>query len=86
MIKQDQEETKGIVENKDIVKQSALEKVVMQWAGKTDTELPGGSLAEVAVTNPLLVLGYMQGLHIDQVEVVSVNNADGVLTYPPYWE
>lgn len=72
--------------NNPIVKQDALENSVMERAGKTDAELPGGSLAEVAVTNPLLVLGYMKGLHINQVEVLNVNNADGALTYPPYWQ
>jgi exopolyphosphatase / guanosine-5'-triphosphate,3'-diphosphate pyrophosphatase len=34
----------------------------------------------------LLVLGYMQALHINQINVVSVNNADGALTNPPYWQ
>lgn len=69
-----------------MVQQEELEKAVMKFAGKTDQELPGGSLAEVAVTNPLLVLGYMKGLHINKVEVLNVNNADGALTYPPYWQ
>ncbi len=67
------------------VKAKELDKKVMQLAGKTDAELTGGSLAEVAVTNPLLVLGFMQGLHMDHVEVISVNNADGALAYPAYW-
>jgi exopolyphosphatase / guanosine-5'-triphosphate,3'-diphosphate pyrophosphatase len=69
-----------------IIHQDALEETVMKFADKTDEELDGGALAEVAVTNPLLVVGYMRGLHIDQVEVVSINNADGALTYPPYWQ
>ena len=69
-----------------IVHREALEKAVMKWANKTDAELPGDALAEVAVTNPLLVVGYMKGLHINQVEIVSVNNADGALTYPAYWQ
>jgi exopolyphosphatase/guanosine-5'-triphosphate,3'-diphosphate pyrophosphatase len=63
-----------------------LDEAVMKWANKTDSELPGGSLVEVTVTNPLLVLGYMQELHIKQVDILNVNNTDGVLTYPPYWE
>lgn len=68
------------------VHRQALEKAVMKWANQPDSELPGGSLVDVTVTNPLLVLGYMQGLDIKQVDVISVNNADGALTYPPYWE
>ncbi|MFI0434907.1 MAG: Ppx/GppA phosphatase family protein [Parachlamydiaceae bacterium] len=72
--------------NDQIVKHDALEEALMKRAGKTDAELPGGSLAEVSVTNPLLVLGYMKGLDIKEVKVISVNNADGALTYPAYWE
>jgi len=62
-----------------------LAAAVMHWVDKRDAELPGGPLAEVAVTNPLLVLGYMQGLKVTQVEIVNVNNTDGALTYPAYW-
>ena len=64
----------------------ALEKSIQPLIGKTDQELPGGALAEVAVSNPLLVLGYMKALQIPQITILSVNNADGALTYPPYWE
>ncbi len=74
-----------LVDNQ-IVQQDEVEKAVMKWADKTDEELPGGSLAEVAITNPLLVIGYMQGLYIHQVKVISVNNADGALSYPAYWQ
>ncbi len=69
-----------------LVQPDALEKAIKEMANKTDEQLPGGALAEVAVTNPLLVLGYMKELGIPQVEIVQVNNADGALTYPPYWE
>lgn len=72
--------------NDTLVQRDALETAVMKSANKPDSELPGGSLAEVAVTNPLLVLGYMKGLDIKKVEVVNVNNADGALTYPAYWQ
>jgi len=71
--------------NDSTVSEKALEKAVMQFSNKTDNELPGGSLVEVVVTNPLLVIGYMKGLQIHQIEVISVNNADGALSYPPYW-
>lgn len=66
--------------------QEKLAQAVIKLTNKTDQELPGGALAEVAVSNPLLVLGYMKALHIPQVEILSVNNADGALTYPAYWE
>lgn len=71
---------------KKVIAQTELESAVYKMANKTDQELPGGSLVEVAVTNPLLVLGYMEALNINQVDVVNVNNADGALTYPAYWE
>jgi exopolyphosphatase/guanosine-5'-triphosphate,3'-diphosphate pyrophosphatase len=75
-----------LVHNKQNVKQTELEKAIYSMVGKTDAELSGGALAEVAVSNPLLVLGYMKTLQIPEVEVLQVNNADGALTYPPYWE
>lgn len=64
--------------------QDNLEKAIMKMANKTDQELSG--LAEVAVSNPVLVLGYMKGLEIPKVTILSINNADGALTYPAYWE
>jgi exopolyphosphatase/guanosine-5'-triphosphate,3'-diphosphate pyrophosphatase len=72
--------------NSSVVYPDELEKAVRKLSNKTDAELPGGALAEVAVTNPLLVLGYMRGLAIHKAEIVSVNNADGALTYPAYWQ
>ncbi|MBA2367469.1 MAG: hypothetical protein H0V82_00410 [Candidatus Protochlamydia sp.] len=75
-----------LVSDKKVASAAELEQAVKKMVSKTDAELPGGSLVEVAVSNPVLVLGYMQALQIPQVEVVKVNNADGALTYPPYWE
>lgn len=72
--------------NHSTVNREALEKAVLALANKTDADLPGGALAEVAVTNPMLVFGYMVGLDIQKVEIINVNNADGALTYPPYWQ
>lgn len=73
---------KSLVKSKDVTSK-ALENSVMKLEGKTDAELEG--LPDVAVTNPLLVLGFMKGLNIPQVQVISVNNADGALAYPAYW-
>lgn len=72
--------------NNQIVKQKELQKAVFQLANKTDAELPGKTFADVAVSNPLMILGYMEELQIPQVEVVNVNNTDGALTYPLYWQ
>lgn len=70
----------------DTVKQSALLKAVIKLAGQTFPEIKETSLAEVAATNPLLVAGYMGELKITQLNVINVNNTDGALTYPPYWQ
>lgn len=76
---------KPLVDNQ-VVKQKALEKAAFKLADKTDADLSGGPLVDVRVTNPLLVLGYMEGLNLSQVDIMKANNADGALTYPPYWE
>lgn len=63
-----------------------LESAVLKLQGKSDRQISGDSFAEVAVSNPLLVLGYMKALSIEKVTILDVNNADGALTYPPFWE
>lgn len=68
-----------------VVTPSKLQEALLPLAGKNDEELGQGALSEVAVSNPLLVLGYMHELKMPQVEIIQVNNADGVLTYPVYW-
>ena len=77
---------KPLLPNHKFILQKDLEPVVLGLSGKTDAELPGGSLAEVAVSNPTMVLGFMQGLQIQKLEILQVNNTDGALTYPAYWE
>jgi exopolyphosphatase/guanosine-5'-triphosphate,3'-diphosphate pyrophosphatase len=76
---------KKLVNNQDVIRSDDLAKAINGLVGKTDAELNLGALSEVAVSNPILVLGFMYGLHIDQVDVVNINNADGALTNPPYW-
>lgn len=66
--------------------QANLNQAIQPLLGKTDSELSRGALAEVAVSNPILVLGYMKALEIPKVTILNVNNADGALTYAPYWE
>lgn len=68
-----------------VIDKSVLEKAVYNMADKNDEELGGGPYADVALANPVMVLGFMEGLHIDKITVVKVNNADGALTFPPYW-
>lgn len=59
---------------------------VKQLADKTDTDLGGGDYANVEVTNPILVLGFMQALGIRQIRIMDINNADGALLYSDFWK
>lgn len=68
-----------------VFKPSALSEAVMRLEGQTFGTITESSLAEVAGTNPILVLGFMRELSIPEVEIVNVNNTDGALTYPAYW-
>jgi len=62
-----------------------LNSVVQGMIGKTDDELGGGDFGCVEASNAILALGYMEGLQIEEMEVIHVNNADGALIYPPFW-
>lgn len=72
--------------NESTINQTQLSEKVRTMIGKSDAEIPGDVIPEVAVSNPLLVLGYMNGLKIKEVQFVKINNADGALTYPVYWD
>ncbi|GAB4229819.1 MAG: hypothetical protein Tsb0021_07740 [Chlamydiales bacterium] len=75
-----------LVGGKDTFTRQDLEKAVLNLANKTDEDVGGGPLAEVAISNAIMVLGVMEGLGIEQVTLLDVNNADGALLYTPYWE
>ena len=59
---------------------------VFQLAGKTDEDLGGGDFVNVAVSNPILILGFMEKLNINKVEILDINNADGALVYDQFWQ
>ena len=63
-----------------------LEEVVLNLPGKNDEALGGDDFASVEGSNSILVLGYMQGLNINQLSLAKVNNADGALIHQPFWE
>jgi len=63
-----------------------LLKKVYALDGMEDCDLGKGDYTNVAVTNPILVLGFMNELGIDNMHVMNVNNADGALLYGPFWE
>jgi len=72
--------------SKNTMSQAELMDALDNLKDRSDAQLDDFSMPEVTVSNPLLVMGYMKGLNIDQIEFVRVNNADGALTYPAYWE
>lgn len=54
--------------------------------GKSDADLGGGDFACIEVSNALLVLGFMRGLDIKEMNVLDVNNAEGAMVYKLFWE
>lgn len=77
---------KPLLNGTDVITQDALEKGITPLLNKTDAELGEGHFTEIAVSNPILILGYMKALDIDHVTIIDVNNTDGVLIYPAFWE
>lgn len=65
--------------------QEELHKALLNLANKNDQEVGGGDYANVQVSNAALVLGYMQGLGIQQMEALDVNNADEAMLYNEFW-
>lgn len=63
-----------------------LEKFVLALAGKNDEDLGGGDFAPWEGSNAILVLGIMQNLNLQKLEIANINNADGALIYKPFWE
>lgn len=65
---------------------SDLHEKVQQLEGKCDQDIGGGPYANVQISNPILVLGFMQTLEINQMDIININNADGALIYSKFWE
>ena len=74
-----------LVEGKNPFNVEDLEEAVRGLVGKTDADLGGGDFACIEVSNPILALGFMKGLGIQQMRIVDVNNADGAMVYKPFW-
>lgn len=75
-----------LIGKKDSFTQRELYKEVENLAGKTDKDLGNDPYVNVSVTNPILVLGFMQALKIDKMDVMDINNADGALLYSAFWD
>lgn len=63
-----------------------LQKAVDKMEGLSDKEISNDAFADVAVSNPLMIIGFMDQLGIEKVTILNVNNADGALTYAPFWQ
>ena len=66
--------------------QGQLHHGLQKLVGKTDLQVGGGDYANVYITNPALIMGFMQTLGIDEVYIEDISNADGALVYPEFWE
>jgi exopolyphosphatase / guanosine-5'-triphosphate,3'-diphosphate pyrophosphatase len=75
-----------LVGKKSSFSQKELFEKVRHFEGKTDSDLGKNDYVNVAVTNPILVLGFMQTLGIYEMDILNVNNADGALLYSPFWQ
>jgi exopolyphosphatase / guanosine-5'-triphosphate,3'-diphosphate pyrophosphatase len=74
-----------VVGKKSPFTQKELSDAVFGMAGKDDQQLGGGDYANVQLSNLILILGNMQTLNIQQMEVLDINNADGALLYQDFW-
>jgi len=75
-----------LVGKKNTFTMNDLYEKVQQLDGKSDIDLVGNAYVNVEVTNPVLVLGFMQTLGIHQMDIIDINNADGALVYSKFWE
>ncbi len=75
-----------LVDKKTTFTQKDLHDKIQQLEGKKDRDLGSSAYVNVAVTNPVLVLGFMQTLGIHEMDIIDVNNADGALLYPAFWD
>lgn len=59
---------------------------VANLVDKTDADVGGGDFANVYVTNSILVLGLMEGLNMQKVQLADINPADGAFFHTPFWK
>jgi len=75
-----------LVKNQLPFSRTQLSQAVEKLANLSDKDLGGGPYASVAVSNPILVLGFMEMLDISKVHVLNVNNAHGAIVHEIFWE
>lgn len=77
---------KNILSGNNPFTQEELSLVIDQLEGKEDADFGADPAGYIYAPNAILVLGFMEGLHIPQMEYIDVNNADGALLHSPFWE
>jgi|SaaInlStandDraft_3_1057020.scaffolds.fasta_scaffold24182_2 exopolyphosphatase / guanosine-5'-triphosphate,3'-diphosphate pyrophosphatase len=75
-----------LVGEKAVFSRGELYEKTWRLEGKSDEELGGGPFADVALSNAILILGFMDELGIEEMTIVDVNTADGALIYSEFWE
>jgi hypothetical protein len=76
----------ALVDGKNPFSIEDLTTVVHGLTGKTDADFGGGNFAFCEGSNAILTLGFMQGLNIEQMHIINVNNTDGAIIYEPFWK
>lgn len=74
-----------LIGKQSIFSRTTLEEAVDQLESQTDKDVGGDAFANVAITNPILVLGFMNTLDIQEMQILDINGADGAMLYAPFW-
>lgn len=74
-----------LVKNNSTFSREQLFQAIKNLENMSDSELGSGDFVNVAVSNPILILGFMEMLDINKVHIIDVNNADGAFTYKEFW-
>ncbi len=64
--------------------QERLRATLQERIGWTDQKI-GGAYADTQISNLILVLGFMEQLHIPEVTTLSIDLNDGLLVSPRFW-
>lgn len=71
---------------KNTITRDELIEYVAELIHKSDEQVGGGPFANVYVSNTILVLGFMEQLGIEEMEIADINPADGAFFYAPFWD
>ena len=75
---------RGQVKADEVYTRAAVSAKLKERTGMTDEQI-GDPWADTEVVNLILVNGFLDALHIEKVEAMNINIADGLLVDPNYW-